>query len=105
MKVNIICLAAVNREGNGTPLQYSYLQNPMGRGAWWAVVHGVTKSRTQLTTSLSPSKFLEESLDLKPWGVPALTTIRDTGFPGVPEVVRTMHFNCQGLRLNPWLGN
>ena len=32
-------------EGNGTPLQYSCLENPMDRGAWWAVVHGVAKSR------------------------------------------------------------
>jgi len=30
-------------EGNGNPLQYSSLGNPMGRGAWWAIVHGVTK--------------------------------------------------------------
>ena len=35
-------------EGNGTPLQYSCLENPMDRGAWWAAVHGVAKSRTQL---------------------------------------------------------
>ena len=34
--------------GNGTPLQYSCLENPMDRGAWWAAVHGVTKSRTWL---------------------------------------------------------
>ena len=33
-------------EGNGTPLQYSCLENPMDRGAWWAAIHGVTKSRT-----------------------------------------------------------
>ena len=33
-------------EGNGTPLQYSCLENPMDGGAWWATVHGVTKSRT-----------------------------------------------------------
>ena len=33
-------------EGNGTPLQYSCLENPMGGGAWWAVIHGVGKSRT-----------------------------------------------------------
>ena len=30
-------------EGNGYPLQYSCLENPMDRGAWWAIVHGVTK--------------------------------------------------------------
>jgi len=33
-------------EGNGHPLQYSCLENPMDRGAWWATVHGVTKSGT-----------------------------------------------------------
>ena len=36
-------------EGNGNPLQYSCLENSMGRGAWWAAVHGVTKSRTWLS--------------------------------------------------------
>ena len=36
-------------EGNGTPLQYSCLENPMDRGAWWAAVHEVAKSQTQLS--------------------------------------------------------
>ena len=36
-------------EGNGNPLQYSCLENPMGGGAWQATVHGVTKSWTQLS--------------------------------------------------------
>ena len=36
-------------EGHGNPLQYSCLENPMDRGAWWATVHGVTKSRTRLS--------------------------------------------------------
>ena len=36
-------------EGNGTPLQYSCLENPMDRGAWWAAVHGVAKSQTRLS--------------------------------------------------------
>ena len=35
--------------GNGTPLQYSYLENPMEGGAWQAAVHGVEKSRTRLS--------------------------------------------------------
>ena len=35
-------------EGNGNPLQYSCLDNPMDRGAWWAAVHGVAESRAQL---------------------------------------------------------
>ena len=36
-------------EGNGNPLQYYCLENPMGRGAWRATVHGVAKSRTRLS--------------------------------------------------------
>ena len=34
-------------EGNGNPLQYSCLENPMDRGTWWATVHGVVKNRTR----------------------------------------------------------
>ena len=36
-------------EGNGNPLQYSCLENPMDGGAWWTIVHGVAKSRIQLS--------------------------------------------------------
>ena len=36
-------------EGNGNPLQYSCLENPMDGRAWWATVHGVAKSRTRLS--------------------------------------------------------
>ena len=36
-------------ERNGNPLQYSYLENSMDRGAWWATVHGVPKSQTLLS--------------------------------------------------------
>ena len=36
-------------EENGNPLQCSCLENPMDRGAWWVIVHGVTKSQTQLS--------------------------------------------------------
>ena len=40
-------------EGNGNPLQYSCLENPMNRGVWWATVHGVTK-KGDTTEQLSP---------------------------------------------------
>ena len=40
---NVVCFF---REGNGTPLQYSCLENPMDGGAWWAAVHGVAESDT-----------------------------------------------------------
>ena len=36
-------------EGNGTPLQYSCLENPMDGGSWWAAVHGVARSQTRLS--------------------------------------------------------
>ena len=36
-------------EGDGYPLQYSFLQNSMGRGAWWATVHEAAKCQTQLS--------------------------------------------------------
>ena len=40
------------REGNGKPLQYSCLENAMDRGAWWTIVHGVTKSQSRLSTHM-----------------------------------------------------
>ena len=42
-------------EGNGNPLQYSYLGNSMDRGTWWASIHGVAKSQTWLTNTLTLS--------------------------------------------------
>ena len=42
---------------NGTPLQYSCLENSMDGGAWWAAVHGVAQSRTQLKQLSSSSKI------------------------------------------------
>ena len=49
-QVEIRQIHSLNRfgGGNGIPLQYSRLENPMDGGAWWAVVHGVTKSWTRL---------------------------------------------------------
>ena len=44
-------------EGNGNPLQYSCLDNPMDRRAWWATVHGVTESRTQLSDCTSVAGY------------------------------------------------
>ena len=49
MNMSLSKLWEILGEGNGTPLQYSCLANPMGGGAWWAAVHGVAKSRTRLS--------------------------------------------------------
>ena len=54
----LTCLLLSKGEGNGTLLQYSCLENPMDGGAWWATVHGVTKSRTWLSIILWPAPFL-----------------------------------------------
>ena len=48
-------------EGNCNPLQYSCLENPMDRGAWWATVHGVAKSRTRLSNFTYSSKEENEA--------------------------------------------
>ena len=45
-------------EGDGNPLQYSCLDNPMERGAWRATVHGVTESRTRLNRHTHTSNFM-----------------------------------------------
>ena len=49
MFIILAMLASHFREGDGAPLQYSCLENPMDGGAWWAAVHGVAKSRTRLS--------------------------------------------------------
>ena len=69
-------------EGNGTPLQYTCLENPMGGGAWWAAVHGVAKSRTRLSNFTFTFHFhaLEKEMEthssVLAWRVPG------TGEPG-----------------------
>ena len=47
--LKIVKLYRVYGEGNGTPLQYSCLENPMDGGASWAAVHGAARSRTRLS--------------------------------------------------------
>ena len=69
-------------EGNGTPLQYSCLENPMDGGAWQAAVHGVAKSQTRLTDFSLTSHFhaLEKEMathsSVLAWRIPG------TGEPG-----------------------
>ena len=69
-------------EGNGTPLQYSCLENPMDGGAWKAAVHVVTESRTRLNDSTSTFHFhaLEKEMathsSILAWRIP------ETGEPG-----------------------
>ena len=53
-------------EGNGTPLQYSCLENPMDRGTWWAAVHGVAKSRIRLSVFTSTFHFHALEKEMQP---------------------------------------
>ena len=48
-------------EGHGNPLQYSCLENPVDRGAWWAAICGVTQSWTQLKRLSSSSSLIDNS--------------------------------------------
>ena len=52
-------LGQTTGEGNGTPLQYSCLENPMDRGAWWAAICGVAQSRIRLKLLSSSSSRLD----------------------------------------------
>ena len=81
------CILMHIREGNGTPLQYSCLENPMDGGAWWATVHGVSKSQTRLSDFTFSFHFpaLEKAMathsSVLSWRIPG------TGEPcGLPSV-------------------
>ena len=74
-------------EGNGTPLQYSCLENPIDRGAWWAAVHGVAKSRTRLSDLTFTFHFhaLEKEMathsSVLAWRIPG--TVEPDGLPSM----------------------
>ena len=67
-------------EGNGTPLQYSCLENPIDGGAWWAAVDGVAKSRTRLSDFTFTFHAVETEMathsSVLAWRIPG------TGHPG-----------------------
>ena len=79
--VSVLNLGLSNKcigEGNGTPLQYSCLENPMDGGAWWAAVHEVAKSRTRLSDFTFTFHFhaLEKELathsSVRAWRIPGM---------------------------------
>ena len=53
---DLACMHALEKK-NGNPLQYSCLENPRGRGAWWAAIYGVAQSRTRLKQLSSSSRM------------------------------------------------
>ena len=95
-------------EGNGTPLQYSYLENPMDRGAWWATVHGVVKSRTRLSdfTFTFHSHALEKEMvthsSVLAWRIPGTGEpggLPSTGLHSQTRLKRLSSSSSQWLRL------
>ena len=70
------------REGNGTPLQYSCLENPMDGGAWWAAIHGVAKSRTQLSDFTFTFHFHALQKEMATHSSALVWRIPGTGEPG-----------------------
>ena len=77
---HIMC--AIIGEGNGTPLQYSSLANPMDRGDWWAAVHGVAKSRTRLSNFPFTFHFHELEQEMATRSSVLAWRIPGTGEPG-----------------------
>ena len=81
-KKHLSCINAILGEGNGTPLQYSCLENPIDGGVWSAAVHGVAKSWTRLSDFTFTFHFhaLEKEMaahsSIHPWRIPG------TGEPG-----------------------
>ena len=78
VRIELMLVRLLIGEGNGTPLQYSCLENPMDGGAWWAAVHGVTKSRTRLSDFTFTFHFhaLEEEMathsSVPAWRIPGM---------------------------------
>ena len=81
------CFSIIRLDGNGTPLQYSCLENPMDGGAWWATVHGVVKSWTRLSNFTFTFHFhaLEKEMathsSVLAWRIPG--TEERSGLPSV----------------------
>ena len=69
-------------EGNGTPLQYSCLENPMDGGAWWATVHGVAEIRTRLSGFIFTFHFHALEKEMATHSSVLALRIPGTGEPG-----------------------
>ena len=93
------------RRGNGNPLHYSCLENPTDRGAWWAIVHGVTKSWTWLKwlSAHAPTSFKNlssivpngsEDGKRQPWWPSRESGVTGAPLPVTPTQVQTQPDLC-----------
>ena len=89
--MNLILPGSARSPGgvHGNPLQYSYLENPMGRGAWQTTVRGVAKSQTRL-------KRLSRHLPFLPWAVTGLSTVYREPLGARPHVDRSKEGKVAG---------
>ena len=76
------CIMLSIREGNGTPLQYSCLENPMDGGVWWAAIHGVAKSRIWLSNFTFTFHFHVLEKEMATHSTVLAWRIPGTGEPG-----------------------
>ena len=80
--LNSFTLKSVIGEGNGTPLQYSCLENPMDGGAWKAAVHGVAEGRTRLSDFTFTFQFYALEKEMATHSSVFVWRIPGTGEPG-----------------------
>ena len=80
-----LCSLRVKGGGHGHPLQYSCLENPMDRGAWWATVHGVSKSQAQLMQLRTCARVKEMEIGI------------ETGRVGETEIERRLERQSEKL--------
>ena len=95
-------------EGNGNPLQYSCLENPTDREAWWATVHGVTKVRYNLVTKAPPPPVTAYRqarpiilTDLRSWISTLHTVLPLRRKKNLLFLVLSLHFTKYILKSNP----
>ena len=84
-------LYQINGEGNGNPLQYSCLENPMVGGAWWVTVHGVIKNWTRLSDLLLPSCQIKVAFRGKKRKVMSSTVSNFSSQPHIPPTPATLN--------------